>query len=66
MAKRRHGLKYLLSVGLKIIHILLRSWDDENHELEDEEDKDEDIPNPDIINMTEEDWQTWAHLHPNV
>lgn len=44
----------------------LRSWEDENRELEDDEDEDEDVPNPDITDMTEEDWQTWAHLHPNV
>lgn len=43
----------------------LQCWDEENRDIEDEE-EDEDVPNPDLADMTEEDWQTWAHLHPNV
>ncbi|KAF9536267.1 hypothetical protein CPC08DRAFT_590772, partial [Agrocybe pediades] len=44
----------------------LRCWDEENRVQEDDvEDEDEDI-NPDIAEMDESDWQTWARLRPNM
>ncbi|KAK7049008.1 hypothetical protein R3P38DRAFT_3175258 [Favolaschia claudopus] len=43
----------------------LRSWEDENREPQEEEDNDDDV-NPDLEDMTEEDWQMFARDHPNA
>ncbi|KAJ7589924.1 hypothetical protein C8J56DRAFT_888136 [Mycena floridula] len=42
----------------------LRRWEDESRIQED--DKDEELVNPDIVNMEEDDWQRFAHDHPNL
>ncbi|KAF5336454.1 hypothetical protein D9611_006665 [Ephemerocybe angulata] len=42
----------------------LRCWEEENREV-DEEEEDEDLLNPDVGEMTEDDWQTWARLRPD-
>jgi len=42
---------------------MLRCWDEENKELDEEEE--EEMVNPDIEEMDEADWQAWARLRPN-
>ena len=39
----------------------LRCWEEENRE----QDEDEELLNPDIEEMEEENWQAWARLRPN-
>ena len=40
-------------------------WEEENKEGEGEEDENEELVNPDVMEMDEADWQAWARLRPN-
>jgi hypothetical protein len=42
----------------------LRDWEDENRVVQEDEDDDE-LMNPDVEDMEEADWQSWARDHPN-
>jgi len=43
----------------------LRCWEEENRP-QDEDEEDEELLNPDVEEMEEDDWQTWARLRPNA
>jgi ATP-dependent DNA helicase PIF1 len=43
----------------------LRYWEEENREQDEDDEEDEELLNPDVQEMEEADWQTWAALHPN-
>jgi hypothetical protein len=42
----------------------LRDWEDENRVVQEDEDDDQ-LMNPDVEDMEEADWQSWARDHPN-